>query len=204
MARFVSAALILLIAAGIFLWFRSSKESLTPQLPTLSPSASIDVNKWQEYTAPRDQFKVFLPGLPHHATENMAEPKTKEKRNYQVFVASKDNGTIYSISLISFPEKAPGDLTEDFLQSFVNEMLTANPKNTIKDFKLSLWNQGKAVDFNLENAGAVVLGKAFLDGNTLYVLSVTTKPEILNPQEYNFFVNSFQLMNPAAPKKNTR
>ena len=96
--------------------------------------------------------------------------------------------------MISFPGKPSSVLDNEFLQNLIKEMLTTNPKNQIKDLKTSEWHKGKAVDFDLENEGASVNGKAFIEGDTVYVLSVATTPEFANPQEFNFFVNSFQLM----------
>lgn len=205
MAKFISLALIALVGAGLFFWVRYQKESFSQAPQPLSHSSSLDLDEWQEYTDPLNQFTVFFPGIAHHATENKTEPKNQEKRNYQVYVAKKDNGSEFTITLISFPEKAAKDLSDDFLQSYINDELTANEKNTVKEIKLVNWSKGNAVDFNLENGGAVVLGKGFIDGNTLYIFTVaTTQPENLDPQEFNFFINSFQLTKPSTPQQNPR
>jgi hypothetical protein len=125
-------------------------------------------------------------------------------RNYQIFVATKEDGAIFSVYLISFPEKIGKNYDEVFLENFMNEMLKSNPSTHVNDVKMVPFRTGKALDFNLETHDASILGKAFLKGKTLYILSETTKPDRKNPKEFEFFVNSFQLMQKTTPSDNIK
>ena len=50
----------------------------------------------------------MFPNMPHHATEMKEEKPEQEKKEYNLFVSSKEDGTLFSIYLISFPEKKKG------------------------------------------------------------------------------------------------
>lgn len=157
---------------------------------------------WHEYVAPSGQFSVLMPTLPHTAMDNIADPKTSEMRTYQIFVSAKEDGSVFSVYLISFSDKMRKSYDQVFLENFMKEMLTSNPHTQVKDIQLVDFNKNKAVDFDLETQEAKILGKAFLVGQTLYILSETAKPDKMNPKDFDFFVNSFSL-NPKAKSSDT-
>lgn len=208
MNRTISIAAVIVILAALAYWtmnsidMHSKSKAEDPALSGLNSNekrgkASTNFAAWHEYIAPSDQFRVLMPTPPHYATENIADPKTSEMRNYQIFVSTKDDGSIFSVYLISFTDKFRKSYDEAFLENFMREMLNSNPKTNIKNIKLVDFRKGKAVDFDLETQDVNILGKAFLDGQTLYILSETTKPQGKDLKEFEFFVNSFQLTKPA-------
>lgn len=206
MNKTLSLIALLVALAAIYFWMfnghdRPSNLETTAET-TATPSAVANVegfHDWNEYTSPNQQFKVLMPHPPHNAIEDIQDPKTKEMRNYQIFVSAKEDGTLFSIYAISFPENAGKNYDEAFLQNFMNEMLKSNPTTKVKDIKIVAFRDRKAVDFDLETQDAAILGKAFFKGKTLYVLSQTTKHDKKNPKEFEFFVNSFQLMQKTPP-----
>jgi hypothetical protein len=195
MNRGISIAVVLLILAGLIYWAFDGKDihSSLGKSENAIPGPK-DHASWHEYTAPGDQFTVLLPVLPHTAKEELVDPKSNEKRNYQIFVSTKDDGTIFSVYMISFSEKLGEKYDDAFLENFMKEMLKSNDKTRVHDVKLVKYGPGKALEFNLETSEAAVFGKAFLSGQTLYILSQTTKPEQKNPNDFDFFANSFKLM----------
>lgn len=200
MKKVLYSILALAIAAALYFWFQSH-QNLPTNLTSDTATASLtDVLSWHDYNAPDGHFKVSLPSLPHHAQENRTDPETKENRDYEIYVSQKDNGTVYSISAISFNDKKNSELNDDFLQNVTTGLLTSNPTNIVKSTKLIQFGKGKSYDFQLENGDAVIYGKAFFDNKTLYVLTATAKSSAFNPQEFDYFVQSFQLLPPATQK----
>ena len=120
---------------------------------------------------------MLLPNLPHDASENYNEPKTNETRKYDLFVSSKPDGTLFTVYLITFPETKNAKPGTDYLQNFIQEMLSSNPNNKIKTLKSVSYKKGSAVDFTVENQDATIEGKAFMKDSTVYVLSMTSKNE---------------------------
>ena len=194
MTRWISLAILILnvVLAFVFMY--------TPRQPQLQDSAAqneiaqqTNFTKWHEFSAPLGQFKVLLPNIPHHATEAYRELKSNEMRQYDLFVSSKEDGTLYTVYLISFPEKKNFKPDIDYLKSFIQEMLKSNSNNKIKSIKSVPYKKGTAVDFIVENQDATIEGKAFFKDNTVYVLSTTSKNENRNKKEFDFFINSFEL-----------
>lgn len=194
MTRTVSLAIMIAgLVVGLFLMeFFRKKEDASLNAPA-NQHELIDVNAWYEFTEPQGHFKVFMPGLPHHATDTNQELKSNEIRKYELYISSKDDGTLYSIYLITFPERKEKDMNTDFLMNFMNEMLSSNQQNKLQFIRPSVFNKDHAVDFSVENQEAMIDGKAFIQDNTVFVLSSTAKTELRKPKEYEFFVNSFHL-----------
>lgn len=187
MTRFLSSLLILLlIVAG--LWFFYPRQ----QSVNVNVAQSENSNqKWLDFSHPQRKFQIKFPSLPHHATETIEDPATHEKRLYDFYLASKDDGTIYAINAITFPENKQYD--EEYLRNFVQQMLMSNAQNKIKSLELSPFRKGKALDFKVENAEVTIDGKAFFDDNTLYILSTTARNDHHDAQEFEQFIDSFQL-----------
>lgn len=194
MTRWISLAILLLIIGLGYAYVYTSRLNKPQESAEENQNvAKANFAEWQEFTAPLGQFKVLLPNLPHHATEAYRELKSNEMRQYDLFVSSKEDGTLFTVYLISFPEKKTFKSDPDYLTNFIKEMLNSNPNNKIKSIKSVPYKKGSAVDFNVENQDATIEGKAFMKDNTVYVLSTTSKNENRNKKEFDFFINSFEL-----------
>lgn len=187
MTRGISLVLLLILILGVvFFFFKPSK---TEEIKKLSPSSET----WHSYTSPNQEFRVLMPGRPIHASDSIKDPKTKEIKQYEIFISNKEDGTLYSINLISFPQNEKKELDDQFLENVLTEMLNSNPDNKIKSITPTNFDERKAFDFVVDTANTSIYGKAFLKNKTLYVLSTTSaKKDNLNLQEFDFFLKSFQ------------
>ena len=185
MTRAISALVILGLILGAFWLFYPRNE---PSLPKVAQSN----DRWNDFTAPQGKFRIMMPGLPHHATETIEDNETHEKRLYDFFLASKNDGTIYAVNTIAFPEKK-GPYNEEFLRNFLQQMLTSNSMNKVKSMEVKPYHNHQALEFKVENAEVTIDGKAFFDDNTLYILSTTARNDLHNSQEFENFTNSFEL-----------
>ena len=189
MARITVSLLVLILILAAFWLFAPKKQPI--------PLAAIGAKgseSWHDFSAPQDKFKIRLPSLPHHATETVEDPQTHEKRLYDFFLASKEDGTIFAVNTIRFPEKKEGAAyDQQFLRNFIQQMLLSNPLNKIKSMNDSTLKGNQAIDFKVENAEVTIDGKAFFDENTLYILSATARNDRPIAPEYATFIDSFQL-----------
>jgi hypothetical protein len=196
----IGATVLLVVAALAFFWVKFYKDSydLLPintkkeVLPEQRDPAYAD---WYEFTAPADEFKVSLPLLPQQATQQVSDPTTKEERNYDIYAAQKADGTIFMISRIAFPNKPKEVSTEDLMKDVMNDMATANPKNKLLDVKKGEFDGAPANDFTIENDVTTIYARAFARGRTIYILSMISKNEHKNKNEFDHFIKSFGLKN---------
>lgn len=196
MTRVVLLLLTLAVLGGAgFLIYNSTENSHQ----SLETSKLPNFEKWHEYSSP--QFHVLFPALPHYARERAPVQNSKEVSDYQMFVSLGDDGSVYSINIISFMHRDV-NVEGEFLQNYMEGILKQNPDNEIKDIRKSIFKSLKALDFNVDSKEITVYGKAFLDGKDLYILTITTKPEFFNRREFEFFLNSFELNSgPSGDKK---
>jgi hypothetical protein len=151
---------------------------------------------WREFTSPVGDFKVLVPNLPQHATDKIIDPQTKEPRKFDMYVSAKEDGTIFMISAISFPTAADERTNERLLTSVINDMLARNVDNKLKMMQAGKFRHFQTMDFAIENNDVILGGKAFVHDKTLYVLSVVSKQGTLNSKDFDFFVNSFDVVSP--------
>ncbi|MGA8165629.1 MAG: hypothetical protein WB791_11545 [Waddliaceae bacterium] len=192
-------ALILLIVILAILGFflikqsRESEETLETDEQAAIPGDDFDFHNWHEFSAPNGSFKVLLPSLPQHATENISDPKFQKKKKYDMYVSEKPDGTVFMINLIGLPDIPPSIDSKKLLTATMNDMVSSNPENKLKTVEVGEYNGYPSLDFIMENNEVNIDAKIFLVENTLYVLSRVVKNQNYTPNEYNFFINSFEL-----------
>lgn len=189
------AGLAALVIIG-FLTFKYSQDysRSNAQQALIQEYGEMQFQKWHEFNSPTAQFKVLFPTLPQHATDTIDDPKTKQSREYDMYVAEKDNGTIFMISIIKMMNKDV-KIDENALTAVMDDILVANPQSKLKTMQVGTYQSHPALDFSIENDQVNIDGKAFLEGNTLYLLTSAAKLPNYHKNEFDFFVNSFQLLN---------
>lgn len=198
MSRFIFLVIIALLALfGYYsiYWLKGSYKILP--IKQAKKVDNVPFSDWHDFKAPSGKFNVRLPVLPQHATQTIVDPKTKLPRFYDMYVAQGNNGTIFMVSLIKFPEGFKE--SPEFLQkTIVSDMVASNPQNQLKNMKISQFQKQQALDFTIENSEMTVAGKTFMKGPILYLLSGIFNKEAFEPAEYDFFINSFDLPSIAA------
>lgn len=210
MTRIVWYILILALVVGSFIAFRAANNSQQATIPLPEPMTStssstvLPLNKtkqkipefqnWHEFAAPDNKFKVLLPVLPQHATENVNDPLSKGKRKYDMYVSEEDDGTVFMISSISHPEAKNATDKEMLLKQLMADMSNSNPKNKLLNSKTGVYQGYQSLDFSISNDEVHIDARAFVVDNSLIVLSSISKLQNYNPQEFAFFANSFELI----------
>lgn len=223
MSKTLWLALLAAILIAGFLFFRLSENPpvLSPSLPTPLPTPSAPVttappsspnidanlghkqdkleefNGWHEFIPPNGKFKASFPSLPQHATQKLEDPKSKESRQYEMYVSEMENGTIFMISLITMLDPQKGKIDEEVLKTVINDIVSTNPNSKVKQMKMGTYLDNPAMDFSVENGVVTIDGKAFIIGNTLYLLTSAAKIDSYKPNEFNYFLKSFKLTKPS-------
>lgn len=201
MSRTIWIAGIAVVAVATLLFFRSNqkdKDIITPinvQKVSAGGADNMQFQDWHEFSAPSGEFKVMFPSLPQHAAEIINDPNTNESRKYDMYVAQKSDGTIFMISLIKLMGNAPKTLDEGMLPKVINDMMEASPNNKLKKMQMGKYKEFPSIDFSYENEQVNVDGKAFIWGNTLFLLTSVANLHDYSRPEFDFYINSFQLSN---------
>jgi hypothetical protein len=202
MARFIFIALITLLFVLGFLGVMYLKDSykLLPIQSSKDVTAAPFAD-WHDFRSPKGKFNVMMPALPQHASQTVRDPKTNQLRNYEMYVAEKADGSIFMVSLIRFPESKT--VPEEVQKTVVNDLLTSNPTNQLKDMKIGDYRQFKTLDFSIVNSDTTIDGMTFIDGDTLFLLSGVFHNKNYQPTEYEYFIKSFDL-SPSLPAEKDR
>ena len=196
MSRIISILLVVILLALAWFFFFNQ-----PDLH--KPAAQEDkFSSWHDYSAPSGKFHARLPNLPQHAADTRVDEKTKESRDYEMFLTADDDGAAFSINTITFKDKEPAAFTDEFLENTINEMLNNTGQGSVKTIKMLPYKNGqKAAVFSVENEKGLLTGKAFLKGNTLYVLTSIHAQNSKKPETVEYFFESFDFTPEATDKK---
>ncbi|MDP1834808.1 MAG: hypothetical protein Q8K75_02660 [Chlamydiales bacterium] len=199
MARALTIIVILALAAAGYLIFMNYDGSYQV-LPKVEHEEKVEdevqtedpFGEWRPFSSEDGVFTVMLPSLPQRANDTIADPSTGEQRKYDMYVAKKSNGSIFMISMITYP--GSGGLEDHkILESVKDEMVAAHPGNKLLSSQTGTYLGHDSIDFSIENPDAHIDGKAFLVDRTLYLLTHVASKDTYNEQEFGHFADSFKI-----------
>lgn len=206
MSRLLLIIIVVLVAGASYVVVSNTKD-MYKVLPIDVPETATPVHHvekgniqstnfldWHLYVSPNGNFQVMFPTLPQQAAKKIVDDKTKEPRDYDMYVSEKNDGTLFIITAITFPPNRDPKATEQLLTKAMTDMVESDPNNKLKNVKVNEFQNMKALDFTIESDKINIDGKAFMVGDTLYVLTSIGKNEAYNPKEFSFFTNSFEFM----------
>lgn len=174
---------------------------INPNYP--EPGKLAEVNKvdkssttqldWLEYVPPSKNFKVKLPTLPQSTAKTFTDPKTQEKRNYEVYVSEGKDGAVYMINIITFSDLKSGIQEDDMLTEVANDMMTTHPDNKLIKTEAGKFLGHPSLTFSLAGPKLEINTLTFVNGKILYVLTRVSPVESTDRKEFNFFTSSFEL-----------
>lgn len=148
---------------------------------------------WQEFKPQSGLFKVLLPNPPQYAKDLVPIAGSEQRLRYDIYASEKIDGTLFLISVITYPEESDVTSSMDILKQTVEELKRSKPDNEMTKVKESLYHNHQALDFSMVNREFRVEGKAFIVDKIVYVLSYGSRKSDFNATEYEHFVNSFAL-----------
>ena len=158
----------------------------------LSEPEAVDIfREWRLFTPENGTFAVLLPLMPNMTEDRVEDPSTREMRLYDIYVSEKSNGTIFVVNTIQYPDRRPEDA--ELLQEVTAELLRMFPQSKLVDEKRKEYLGREAIEVEVENPKAKLLGKAFIVDNTLYLLSYMADRRYYDQEEYQYFLDSFRI-----------
>ncbi|MBS4168474.1 hypothetical protein [Parachlamydia sp. AcF125] len=195
MSRMIFLFAILAAAGVTYLLVDYAKDSyeVLPITKEVNP-ASAEIS-WLNFKSPSGKFEAKFPKQPQHATEKLVDPKTKELREYDMYAAEDSSGDVYMISLITFNEVDTPEEQAPLLTSIMNNMVNASTENVLKSMENGFFQHLQSLDFTIQNGEVEIQAKAFIVDRVLYVLTCVSKKLDHSPTKFDYFVNSFHLLN---------
>lgn len=195
MARLLAFFVLVIIVLAAIYTFKVSKDfGVHSEKANVEENlTTFDFQDWHEFTAPNNAFKVLMPSLPQHATENIKDKNTGESRKYEMYFSEKADGSIFMISVIGFSAPLINGEKEVFLRTMMNDAIESNPNNKLLKVESGKYKEYDSLDYSLENTETHIDTKTFFVNDTLYALTRLVKMQNHNAKEFDFFINSFDL-----------
>lgn len=199
MARAIFIILIALLLIGLFMMFRREEKAVpAPTATEQKVTTTGSYGEWILYSEKDGKFRIYFPTLPQYATQNIVDPKTQQMRKYEMYIAETNDGSSFMVNKITFPENTDLSDKQKIYRDFVRELSASNANNQVKNSNPTTFHNHDAFDFEMNlNGEAKMDSKLFLVGPTLYVLSKLSPTQQGSPDDFSFFINSFELLNPA-------
>jgi hypothetical protein len=193
--------LAVLFIISIFAYdFMTKKPKRAPRWDELKPQE--EYANWKEYRPQNDRFEVRFPTYPQHTTasDSARFGTSQDVVRYDIYLSQGRGGSSFLISMLGYPESF--DLAKDdmLFDAVAKDMLSSNPNSVMIDPKKGIFHSRPSYDFTIQTPQFTTKSRAFLDGKTLYVLTVMDKsPEYLN-EEFEMFTSSFKFNEVEAAK----
>ncbi|MBB65104.1 MAG: hypothetical protein CMO81_08575 [Waddliaceae bacterium] len=152
---------------------------------------------WREYNSTDGGFRVEFPAFPQHVKEYYALADTGLLLEYDVYVVEEEDGTIYMMSLITYPQEIDTSDTTAILHGLKEEMMQSNETNALQSEEQTQYKGVDALNFVIQNQEADINSRALMNDHTLYLLSVIDRKNQFQRDDYMHFVNSFELLETA-------
>ncbi|WP_075882489.1 hypothetical protein [Candidatus Protochlamydia sp. W-9] len=162
--------------------------------PTQSEKIVSPYAEWREFTSESGDFKVLFPSMPQYAKEAVNVPNTDVKRRYAMYAAEKINGTVFMISVITYPQDFNTNNKNTIVRSVIDELIASDPANHLLEQRDAIFQEQSAIDFHLVNKEFDIEGKSFMIDKTVYVLTYVARNRDYDIADYKHFIESFRLL----------
>ena len=194
MAKFIVTVLMLGLLGGTIYLLTQSKQAYKV-LPDINQQLEADpYGLWRRFDDPNHYFTAAFPVVPQHATDRIKDELTKQIRQYDMYVASHSDGSVYFIRLIAYPQNAK--LTQaDLINSVNDDLVRVRAGNQLQSSTSIQFAGRDALKFSITSDPAQLIeGVAFIEGNNnLYLIAVMANKDLFSSADLDHFLNSFKL-----------
>ena len=159
-----------------------------------SKATVLTVEGWRKFHSVYGKCIVSLPESPEHVKQIMPLPEEGYNLRYDVYVSAHEKRAIYMMLIAQYPPFINKSHAAMSLESFLNGLVTQNQDNELIFADLVVVDGHQALDFFIQAKGTYFKGRAIMAENHLYLLAMEC--EVINYLEGNFeyFINSFELV----------
>ena len=185
---------ILLGGLYFFFGFRNDSHHHSTLLDLSKKIEEAHFSTWKEFIPQSKLFKVSLPTSPRYAKDFMDIPDSDKKRRYDMYASEKIDGTIFLISVMTYPHEIDVDSHDTMLKQTVDELMRSHSANRLMKLQNQIFKNYRTLDFSMDNHEFHIEGKVIINDKTIYVLNYIANIENFDADEYHHFVNSFELL----------
>ena len=183
----LAAMMVLFVIVSYFPLFYS----LLPSQQGPKP-AGVSNLEWRLYKAKNGSFSAKFPAIVLHATDTQASPSGDKVIN--TYVSEQHDGSIYMVSVITFPKESQSD--DEYhsrLTDVMKGLLKGNPDNIAWGISYGKFLNFDDLTFGIENKEQMMINKVFLKGKDLYLLSYAAKKNLFEQANFQAFLDNFQI-----------
>ncbi len=147
---------------------------------------------WKEFYSEAQHFKVLLPTDPKHQAVNSPLPDGTTTTT-DVYTSVNPDGTFYLIAANTFSKEMDVSDTTKILEACLKGMLVDN--TVVVSSQFEEFHGHKTLDFLLKAGTTFQKGKITLVGHSLYDLLYDYDEKLYNQDEYDRFLQSFNVIN---------
>lgn len=167
------------------------------------PQATESHFDWKNYKYPQSGFAIDFPKKPEYVQQSVDIPKSKLKISYETYLSEPTDNVVFVVSVWNYPGQIDMSKPEVNLQDGFNGMISALPGSETKSMKIQDFEGFKALEFLVQNENIFFQGKLILVHNTLYQVFTVYKNTEDMKNNFNHFINSFELIEPEKRKVET-
>lgn len=198
MGKFATLLVSLILLFLCMFYFFPSLKNTYKSLPGDFKSSTLPDSKvfssWKEFVPQSRLFLVKLPSDPQYAKDLVAIPNSDQKRRFDMYASEKIDGTLFLVSIITYPDEADTSFTSDILRQTVEELMRNKPDNKLTKIQDNVFQLHPTLDFSFDSQQFHVEGKVIMVNKRVFVLSYVTRKNEFDPAEYQYFIDSFKLL----------
>jgi hypothetical protein len=156
--------------------------------------------QWKNYSFPDSGFAIDFPTKPERIQQSIEVPKSNLKINYETFLSEPNDNMVFVVSVWNYPSEIDMSKPEVNLQDGFKGMLSALPGSEVKKMDMTNIDGFKALEFLVKNENIYFQGKLILVYNTLYQVFTVYKNTEEMKNNYDHFIDSFELIHPEKRK----
>lgn len=156
------------------------------------------ISTWKQFIAPGGEFEVYMPELPQHLQNTLDIAKSEKKKKFEIYVTENRGGSVFMVYRISYPLDFKTSNQQLILEDEINDIIVTNPNNRLVSSVETEYQGYPARKFELDNKDYTILGLAFMVEKVVYIITYATIDDEVNLNEFQRFVESFQLLSQAS------
>lgn len=186
------------VALIAFVGYTTFHTQTTPigsqELALNTPNINDLTTHWIKYTSKKGNFEVMFPNGAQYLEDFVVDTETKTENHYQMFVSEENDGTVFMISLATYPKNDKKETPQATLDKAIKTMFTKRAHSEIVSSEDTTFDELPAKNIQFKQQEYTILAKAFLSGENVYVLSYIAKTPDINRDKFNYFLSTFSFL----------
>ena len=149
---------------------------------------------WKAFTPKSGLFQVLFPSAPQYAKDFLPISDSKEQKRFDLYTSEKIDGTLFLISVITYPPDYSISSSDEMLRQTINEFIHNKGENRSQKFWKNFPENPTLLDFSFENQDLKVTGRTIHNDHVVYMLAYITKDETFDEEELHYFIDSFKIL----------